>query len=416
VIARIRLDGEGEFEARCATDLSMGGMQLALDQELDEGRRIEIEFRLLQSRGRVESVAVVRWCRPKGEGFIVGVEFLEMDERSRDRFEQALDGIEEREKHGAVRCLSEAILDVESVEAFAGRYGGELAEGRLLVSTEESFKPGDQLLVEVRLPDGETAFRADSVVCSCKQFEEDYRVGVRFWYLDELSRQFLERTRAALAPASEVASHRGVDEEEWFDEGKRLEETPTREIPRVVVRRKLIPRHVGLGMAGIVGTAAAAMALFVVFRGPMVEGQPSTFSTERRAVPEASLLIAPEDAVVLPPRPVMAGTLEVRPIEDGRLLAVRSLSDGEELVEIIADVELAKRFNTLVLDGPPRFVIDIIGVQRAESLRSRGSVGGGIRRYRIGRHPDKVRIVLDLSKKRPVLVSQRGRSLFVTLR
>ncbi|NOZ00574.1 MAG: hypothetical protein GXP54_01625, partial [Deltaproteobacteria bacterium] len=296
VIARIRVNPDEDLEARCATDLSLGGLKMVLDHELEPGHRVKLEFRPLQSRGRIESVAAVRWCRPQGEHFAAGLEFVEMDEGSRERFEEALEVLEDRSRNGPVRCLSEAVIETQSVEAFASSYGTDLSEARLTVGTEEPFDPGDQLLVVVDTGDQEPAFRADSVVCSCERADGGYSVGVRFWYLDETSRRFVEQVDAALEPARGSGRWRGVDEEAWFEEGERLSGLHRLEIPRAVVSRWPLPQRLGIGVAGVSGLAAAALALFLVFRGPAVEGLPSTDQAGHALITQSGH--SPQSAVV----------------------------------------------------------------------------------------------------------------------
>ncbi|NOZ00263.1 MAG: AMIN domain-containing protein [Deltaproteobacteria bacterium] len=95
---------------------------------------------------------------------------------------------------------------------------------------------------------------------------------------------------------------------------------------------------------------------------------------------------------------------------------MRPLPGDGGKVEIRADVDLTGRYLTRMLEAPPRFVVDIPGIKRSGSLRSRGRVGKLIRRYRVGRHPDSVRVVFDLAKAGRPDVTAKGRELIVTMR
>lgn len=414
VIVRIRFDAKGEFEARCATDLSMGGLQMVLDHQLEEGHRVDLEFRPLQDKGRIESVAVVRWCRPHGEHFAAGLEFAEMDEDSRTSFEEAMERIEERKKPGSIKCLSEATLETESIEAFAASNGAELVDGRLLVGTDEAFEPGSQLLVEVSLPDDDTPFRADSVVCACEKAGDGYEVEVRFWYLDEPSRHFIEQVNGVLNPDGSSARYHGINEEAWFAQGDRMEESPERLVQKAVVRKWPIRQHIGIGMAGLGGMAAAALAIFVLFRGPAMEGIPNSVAAAGPPPADPPAVVLPDRPKPLVVKPVVAAPVQSEPPGEGVILSIRSLPGPGEKVEITADVDLSGRFQTEVLKGPSRFLMDIRGVKRGPELQAMGRVGSRIKRFRVGRHPDMVRVVLDMTTSHEVLVSHQGRRIVMS--
>jgi hypothetical protein len=70
-------------------------------------------------------------------------------------------------------------------------------------------------------------------------------------------------------------------------------------------------------------------------------------------------------------------------------------SEGELIVEILADGPV-ERYRKLFMESPPRFVIDLDEEWRGPDFSVRDVKGKMLRRIRIGRHPAKLRIVLDL--------------------
>lgn len=98
-IVRMRFQSIGDFLQSYAKDISGGGMQLAVAQELAAGDVVGLEFKLKSNYPLIEGTAEVKWCRPHGEHFMVGVAFLDLDERSRKVIEEAVQ-IKVREQRG----------------------------------------------------------------------------------------------------------------------------------------------------------------------------------------------------------------------------------------------------------------------------------------------------------------------------
>lgn len=103
-------------------------------------------------------------------------------------------------------------------------------------------------------------------------------------------------------------------------------------------------------------------------------------------------------------------------LEDAtRLLSVdSSVEAGTTLIKIVADGAIGN-YNVFGLDDPPRFVVDIWGVDNHISQNSVSIGGPHIERARIGKHPDKVRVVFDsnLEEFPSHLIDKKGDALLL---
>lgn len=89
-IVRMRFQSIGDFLQSYAKNISGGGMQLAVAQELAVGDVVGLEFKLKTNYPLIEGTAEVKWCRPYGEHYLVGVSFLDLDERSQKVIAEAV--------------------------------------------------------------------------------------------------------------------------------------------------------------------------------------------------------------------------------------------------------------------------------------------------------------------------------------
>lgn len=88
---------------------------------------------------------------------------------------------------------------------------------------------------------------------------------------------------------------------------------------------------------------------------------------------------------------------------------------GEEVVTIVGNGAPGS-YNFFTLDSPHRLVIDLWGVRSVVRARSIDVNEGGVQRVRIGNHPDKSRVVIDLSDDNvpPHSIVKAGNALVVT--
>lgn len=79
----IRTPSMAAFAQVYAQDISAGGMQIVVDQPLEEGHELNVRFALESGRELFEAPGIVRWCEPRDQGFAVGLEFKSLDANSK---------------------------------------------------------------------------------------------------------------------------------------------------------------------------------------------------------------------------------------------------------------------------------------------------------------------------------------------
>lgn len=90
-VVRMHFSTIGEFLQSQAENISAGGMQIVAGRELASGDLVGLEFRMAGDQPLIEGTAEVKWCRAQGEHFRLGVEFQQLDERSRAIIQQAVE-------------------------------------------------------------------------------------------------------------------------------------------------------------------------------------------------------------------------------------------------------------------------------------------------------------------------------------
>jgi hypothetical protein len=110
-------------------NISYGGLAFSVAKclEIDD----VIELRIPTVDPPFEAKARVAWCRPDGDAFLVGVEFLDSDDAFQSRMVQQVCSIENYKHDVAAkegRILSSQEAAAEWISKFAGRFpaGGEL--------------------------------------------------------------------------------------------------------------------------------------------------------------------------------------------------------------------------------------------------------------------------------------------------
>jgi hypothetical protein len=110
-------------------NISYGGLAFSVTEclEIDD----VIELRIPTVDPPFEAKARVAWCRPDGDGFLVGVEFLDSDDAFQSRMVQQVCSIENyrqevAEKEG--RALNSQEAAAEWISKYAGRFpaGGDV--------------------------------------------------------------------------------------------------------------------------------------------------------------------------------------------------------------------------------------------------------------------------------------------------
>lgn len=134
---------------------------------------------------------------------------------------------------------------------------------------------------------------------------------------------------------------------------------------------------------------------------------PAEAGAKAEAEPEAKGEAA-DNTVAAPVEPMKQAT---------KLLSVERKKDGSNTVIKIAADGLMGNFNSFVLDGPARMVVDIWGIENAVGKDIVKVDDGYIKDVRIGRHSGKIRLVLDaaVAKFPSYRVERDADSIIVTV-
>jgi len=104
--------------ARAVRDVSEGGLSFHTTGPLTPGSRVRITIDLV--RPPFTAAAVVVWCRPEGDGWVVGVGFETEDAGYRARMVEQLCHIEQYRRR--MRELSPQEAALEWIRRYASRF------------------------------------------------------------------------------------------------------------------------------------------------------------------------------------------------------------------------------------------------------------------------------------------------------
>ncbi|MFH1488240.1 MAG: AMIN domain-containing protein [Pseudomonadota bacterium] len=102
-----------------------------------------------------------------------------------------------------------------------------------------------------------------------------------------------------------------------------------------------------------------------------------------------------------------------------RLQGIESADLGEDLRVDISAAGPVRHYRKFFLDNPPRLVVDLPGNWETPEKTPIRVSSDLIRKIRIGRHPDKLRIVIDLLDRKgllPVVIQESPQGLAVTFK
>ncbi|HEU4560583.1 MAG TPA: PilZ domain-containing protein, partial [Longimicrobium sp.] len=81
-----RVDGGSAARARQSVNVSEGGLSFVSEDEIPIGTLIEVLISDVDPP--FEAQARVKWCRPEGKRYLVGVQFLQADDAFQSRMVQ----------------------------------------------------------------------------------------------------------------------------------------------------------------------------------------------------------------------------------------------------------------------------------------------------------------------------------------
>ncbi len=510
-IVRMHFSTIGEFLQSQAENISTGGMQLTTSQPLAVGDLVGLEFRLTSNYPLIEGTATVKWCRPAGAVFQVGVEFGDLDERSQRVIAEAVrhqergtteltddllvspDGPDE-----IVELPDGAALDVETADLEPVFDVPAVTPPSVPASTPEpwdveevvaddlpaaeafeaedvgDFGDADWGDVTLDMPDADEAASpaaADGTAASSVEAAETFD----FEDLSIGAPQGRSSAAAAGSPPQPGTFDFGTADftEESIEEAADLgtgahasNEAPRPDSgaakPRVISpasglksRRALIgvgavgllavalivwgllpreeiaeplaaapaaapspqPRAPKPATDAVAGAAATAAAVGVPAQDM---GAPATVPTpaaepQPKAEPQPSPATkTPAKAAPSSPAPRPEPTKSATGDGASSIVAVRAGS-GSTLLTVEGDGSFEGRYRTFALREPARIVVDLKGVSLAKGVRA-PAVSGDLSGVRIGRHEDKIRLVLDMRGDTPYTIILDGAQLHVRRR
>jgi type IV pilus assembly protein PilQ len=194
------------------------------------------------------------------------------------------------------------------------------------------------------------------------------------------------------------------------DAGATQEPAPPERATDIAAPDEEVAAGTGLDASDLEGAEDASLAKFDSV--PKPEAAPTPAAAPEAAQTRQAAAPSPQETTPAP-QETPTGP-ETGPAK--ALLAVRvdKASDGTEVA-----VELDGRpgdYESSTLSNPSRLVVDLPGIVEASGQRQIAVGTPEIKRVRIGRHPDKVRLVLDLADAEvPYAIQPGGRGLVIAL-
>lgn len=449
---KVYVESIGDFIETYSNNLSAGGMMIRLEQAVEKGATITVEFRLKSEHFLIKTDAAVQWVRQTEQGHTAGIKFLGLDEQARNFIEEAVK-LHRKGRDPAMGTddflappeggtdMDFGVEEIEEVEEIAVDEIEELdSNGIDLIEEIDELKTVD-------LAPGTTAdapLNADS--------------------LEELDLGELAEPEAAPPPAADdlfvmtedletveadvIETPDEVDQqsfgfspdEDGMEDSLSLSEEIdlTHGAPKANKNGRTL-----LVVAGVVVAAAvvAGGAMFMLGGTHHAEvntveevPEPPKFAEAASEVTEAKTdentlgqeepghpglekgknlpaVVKEKPSTLTPhPKPVAVPSVQPKPAsgiktakkvsrkQHGTVLAglVVRQDRGTTYVEIQLD-GTAGKVRSFAMRNPPRYIVDLLGVLRYSGKNVRTYSNPLLNRIRIGRHKDKIRLVLDLS-------------------
>lgn len=95
-----------------------------------------------------------------------------------------------------------------------------------------------------------------------------------------------------------------------------------------------------------------------------------------------------------PPSPLAAAPAQTPALRRGSVSLNKGIKDGELMVRLVFGGPVD--FSTFFLENPKRMILDVPGDWAPKGAREMAVATHGLKSVRLGRHPDKLRVVFDL--------------------
>jgi len=192
LVVRVRLESIEEFVDEYARDVSISGMSLKIDQPVQVGARLYVEFRLAAGKPLIAVFCEVKWVRDSNGKYVVGVEFLDLDEAGKRTLKEILTYIDERRKFKRVNTGYRIELSAKSLKEFGQAYAKDLSAGGLQIISDTELSVNDEVNLTFGIDDAED-IRVRARVCWCEPRSNGFAVGLEFSTIDVETRIRIER-------------------------------------------------------------------------------------------------------------------------------------------------------------------------------------------------------------------------------
>ncbi|RMF19342.1 MAG: PilZ domain-containing protein [Candidatus Dadabacteria bacterium] len=209
---RISLPSGEEVDCH-ATNISVGGMQVAQAPKLGAGQLLRVEFSVGRPAEQFDFMGEVRSCLSDAETFRVGIKFIEVEEAEHQRLYQLLQ--REFERREARRHTMRTRVEGRSESYFLNPigkgnngntwiapesegalmlFGRDISRKGMRLVSDVPFDPGDPLDLRLKFRLGDQSLAASSVVRWCQQDDRlrRFEIGVEFIDMDTESERFLD--------------------------------------------------------------------------------------------------------------------------------------------------------------------------------------------------------------------------------
>lgn len=454
-IVRMQFETIGEFLQSYAQNISATGMKLAVAQELATDDLIAIEFKLKSSYPLIQSTARVKWCEAADGHFMIGVEFDDLDERSKNTIQEAI-AIQQRTS-GKISALEgeTSAYDIETSDLLAPPEEDSASSvadfGDLSFDDEPAAaSTSDGLELEsLELPEA-PAVEDDVEPFDFSDDIETSDAPAPIVFDDDAVEDLFDDTSAELEEAAPNKADQ-LDFGTGFgaatsDDG--VETVVADTMPKTTTAKT--SRKPLLIATGVVLLVAAGAVVWLMSSGERQPEMQAAIAPE----PELSVAVAaptaptqampsplpeievnspvptpvenlPEPQPVLPTPAPQPAPIERTPppppthVKSQTTAAARKIvkieaGSGQVWLTMTADGNLDGKYKFFSLANPPRAVVDLLDVEVPSGLSSQAlAANPAVQSVRIGRHPDKVRFVLDLSANRGFDVELDGHQLVV---
>lgn len=391
-VIRVYFETIGEFIENYGPHVSEGGMTLMLTKELKPQDMVGIEFKLKSEYPLIQGKARVVEVIPEGKGYRVRVQFLELDEKSRQVIQQAI----KMRGSQALKSFSQEPPKSESTESGITELSEDLLEVPELSEEEEPISFNHTLTKDAGEP--EAVELAEESPPSSPQKEL-----LSLALDDSISK---ERSRAR----SRIFIFTGITlvfsglllAGAWFLWFKRP-------APPQRTQRLVEPASPTTALPEPTRTAPSPHTQVGSPSPHTISPLPPTGIPQTL---EARTLHQAPPPEIAPPSRTRERSMEPRPLPPAR--KILKIEAQENSLKISMDGGITEsRIKGFLLKDPYRFVVDFKGIELLRGIKVTHPQQVMVR-LRTGNHPGFARLVFDLDKPKRFQIKIKGDTVWIT--